>query len=66
MNVDRVAVERDWRARGFSCDLRTDPPGQRSEDRAGSTATGVAVDEGAGLTSPRRCGHHDGTRRVSA
>ena len=28
MTVDRVAVERDWRARGFSCGLWTDPPGQ--------------------------------------
>jgi len=25
---DPRAVERDWRARGFSCDLWSDPPGQ--------------------------------------
>jgi mannose-6-phosphate isomerase-like protein (cupin superfamily) len=26
--MDRKRVERDWRTRGFSCDLWTDPPGQ--------------------------------------
>ena len=26
--MDRAKVERDWRARGFSCGLWTDPPGQ--------------------------------------
>lgn len=26
--VDRDAVARDWAARGFSCDLFTDPPGR--------------------------------------
>lgn len=26
--IDRAKVERDWRARGFSCGLWTDPPGQ--------------------------------------
>ena len=26
--MDRARVERDWRARRFSCDLWTDPPGQ--------------------------------------
>ena len=30
--VDRPAVERDWRARGFSCSLWVDPPGQCWED----------------------------------
>jgi mannose-6-phosphate isomerase-like protein (cupin superfamily) len=25
---DRAQVERDWRTRGFSCGLWTDPPGQ--------------------------------------
>ncbi|SDJ59046.1 cupin domain-containing protein [Microbulbifer yueqingensis] len=29
---DRAAVSADWSARGFSCDLWTDPPGQRWED----------------------------------
>ena len=28
----RAEVERDWRARGYSCGLWTDPPGQRWED----------------------------------
>jgi len=26
--IDRAKVKRDWRARGFSCGLWTDPPGQ--------------------------------------
>ncbi len=26
--LDRQAVERSWAARGFSCDVWTDPPGQ--------------------------------------
>ena len=26
--MDRDAIARDWRARGFGCDLWTDPPGQ--------------------------------------
>ncbi|MBI4249800.1 MAG: cupin domain-containing protein [Elusimicrobia bacterium] len=26
--VDRAAVAKDWRGRGFSCELWTDPPGQ--------------------------------------
>ena len=30
--ADRSQVERDWRERGFSCDLWVDPPGQRWED----------------------------------
>ena len=30
--VDRSAVERDWQARGFSCGLWVDPPGQRWEN----------------------------------
>jgi mannose-6-phosphate isomerase-like protein (cupin superfamily) len=30
--IDRRAVERDWTARGFSCGLWTDPPGQVWED----------------------------------
>jgi mannose-6-phosphate isomerase-like protein (cupin superfamily) len=27
-HVDREAVARAWRKRGFSCDLRVDPPGE--------------------------------------
>jgi uncharacterized cupin superfamily protein len=26
--MDREQVARDWQARGFSCDIWTDPPGQ--------------------------------------
>jgi quercetin dioxygenase-like cupin family protein len=26
--TDRETVARDWRARGFGCDIWTDPPGQ--------------------------------------
>jgi mannose-6-phosphate isomerase-like protein (cupin superfamily) len=32
MALDRDTVARDWKARGFSCDVWTDPPGQRWED----------------------------------
>ena len=47
MNVDRVAVARDWRARGFSCDLWTDPPGQRWEDFVHATDEVVMLVDGA-------------------
>ncbi|WP_346836930.1 cupin domain-containing protein [Microbulbifer sp. SAOS-129_SWC] len=30
--VSRSTVHNDWAARGFSCDLWVDPPGQRWED----------------------------------
>ena len=30
--VDQSAVAVEWKARGFSCDLWTDPPGQVWED----------------------------------
>ncbi len=30
--VDRNQVEKDWKARGFSCDLWVDPPGQVWKD----------------------------------
>ncbi|MCC6966082.1 MAG: cupin domain-containing protein [Nitrospira sp.] len=32
VTVDQRAVAREWRARGFSCDLWVDPPGQVWED----------------------------------
>lgn len=32
MSVDREAVARNWRERGFSCGLWVDPPGQVWED----------------------------------
>ena len=28
MSVDRAAIERSWKGRGFSCELWVDPPGQ--------------------------------------
>ena len=30
--VDLNSVRSDWRSRGFSCDIWTDPPGQTWED----------------------------------
>lgn len=32
MILDRTQIEREWRARGFSCGLWTDPPGQEWND----------------------------------
>ena len=32
IEVDQQRVAREWRARGFSCDLWVDPPGQVWED----------------------------------
>ncbi len=32
MFLDRTLIERDWRARGFSCELWTDRPGQEGND----------------------------------
>lgn len=32
MSIDRQQVQREWEARGFSCDLWTDPPGQQWEN----------------------------------
>lgn len=36
-SVDRQAVALEWRARGFSCDLWVDPPGQVWEDYCHTT-----------------------------
>ena len=44
--VDRAAVAADWQARGFSCDLFVDPPGQRWEDFSHATNELVTVVEG--------------------
>ena len=30
--IDREQIAADWAARGFSCELWVDPPGQRWED----------------------------------
>jgi quercetin dioxygenase-like cupin family protein len=43
-NRDQIAT--DWMARGFSCDLWTDPPGQRWEDFTHATDELVIVLEG--------------------
>ncbi len=32
MKPNRLEIEKNWRARGFSCDLWTDPPGRVWED----------------------------------
>ena len=43
---DRRQVAADWAARGFSCELRVDPPGQRWEDFRHATDEVVIVLEG--------------------
>ncbi|WHZ21845.1 MAG: hypothetical protein OJF47_000957 [Nitrospira sp.] len=44
--VDRNLVAKDWRARGFSCDLWVDPPGQVWEDYVHTTDELVMPVEG--------------------
>ncbi len=44
---DRAKVERDWRARGFSCGLWTDPPGQVWRDYVHNVDELFMVVEGA-------------------
>ena len=41
--IDAQDISKDWRARGFSCDLWVDPPGQRWEDFVHSTDELVIV-----------------------
>jgi quercetin dioxygenase-like cupin family protein len=43
-NIDEIAA--DWRSRGFSCELWTDPPGQCWEDFTHATDELVIVLEG--------------------
>jgi quercetin dioxygenase-like cupin family protein len=43
---DRKKIAADWTARGFSCELWTDPPGQRWEDFRHATDELVTVLEG--------------------
>ena len=45
-DIDREKVAADWTARGFSCDLWVDPPGQRWEDFRHRTDEVVIVIEG--------------------
>ena len=44
--TDRHKIAADWEARGFSCDLWTDPPGQRWEDFTHATDEVVIVLKG--------------------
>ncbi|MCY2986918.1 MAG: cupin domain-containing protein [Planctomycetota bacterium] len=44
--TDRQQITADWAARGFTCDLWTDPPGQRWEDFTHATDELVTVLEG--------------------
>jgi mannose-6-phosphate isomerase-like protein (cupin superfamily) len=44
--VDRQKVSKDWAARGFSCGLWVDAPGQRWEDFVHATDEVVMVLEG--------------------
>ena len=44
--VDREQIAADWTARGFSCDLWTDSPGQRWENFTHATDEVVIVLEG--------------------
>jgi quercetin dioxygenase-like cupin family protein len=43
---DRRKIAADWAARGFSCELWTDPPGQRWEDFRHATDVLVLVLDG--------------------
>jgi quercetin dioxygenase-like cupin family protein len=43
---DRTKIAADWASRGFSCDLWTDPPGQRWEDFRQATDELVTMLEG--------------------
>jgi len=44
--VDRASVARDWRGRGFSCHLFSDPPGREWRDFVHGTNELVTVLEG--------------------
>ena len=43
---DRTQIAADWASRGFSCDLWTDPPGQRWEGFRHATDELITVLEG--------------------
>src|SRR2546425_9754 len=45
-NLDREKVAKEWKARGFSCDLWVDPPGQIWEDYVHSTDELLMLMEG--------------------
>lgn len=44
--IDRHEVAKNWRARGFSCELWVDPPGQVWEDYVHATDELVLIVEG--------------------
>ena len=44
--IDRRKIQEEWAARGFSCDLWVDAPGQRWEDFVHDTDEVVIVVEG--------------------
>jgi mannose-6-phosphate isomerase-like protein (cupin superfamily) len=44
--LDRAKIAASWSERGFSCDLRIDPPGQRWENFRHATDELVTVLEG--------------------
>jgi quercetin dioxygenase-like cupin family protein len=44
--VDRAAVRDDWRRRGYSCDLFTDPPGRQWNDFVHDTDELITVVDG--------------------
>jgi quercetin dioxygenase-like cupin family protein len=44
--LDIETIRRDWHDRGFSCDLWTDPPGQRWEGYVHTTDELVMILEG--------------------
>jgi len=46
MDIDLDMVRHDWRARGFSCDLWTDPPGQVWDDYVHATDELLMLIEG--------------------
>jgi mannose-6-phosphate isomerase-like protein (cupin superfamily) len=46
LKVERSEVEKNWRARGFSCDLWVDPPGQVWKDYIHSVDELLMVLEG--------------------
>ncbi len=56
--TDRKKIAADWAARGFSCDLWTDPPGQRWEDFTHATDEVVIVLEGEMEFEVEGQGHH--------
>jgi mannose-6-phosphate isomerase-like protein (cupin superfamily) len=45
--LDRARIAKDWQARGFSCGLWVDPPGQVWEDYVHSTDELLMTLEGA-------------------